>query len=164
MDVGVTTFSASLLHATVGVAVPVDTTSMPETEATLTAAPPVRLSTSNALVKESVEVNTTQFPCSGTPLLLSAKAAFTTMKYVPADSAGPLVPEAVLKMKPWPVGPGMPAGPCGPAAPCGPVAPVGPAGPFWFQEIAVVPLGQRVLASCSSITWLPCTALVVQQP
>jgi hypothetical protein len=53
------------------------------------------LSASNALVKESVELNTTQFPSSGIPLSLSAIAAFTTMKYVPAASAGPWVPEAV---------------------------------------------------------------------
>jgi hypothetical protein len=64
--------------------------------------------------------------------------------------AGPWAP--VSPLGPWvPVGPVGPGGPAAPVAPAGPAGPVAP-GPCWFQEMAVVPFGQFVPASCSTNT------------
>src|SRR6516225_11293977 len=63
-----------------------------------------------------------------------------------------------------PVSPLAPVAPAGPCEPAGPAAPAGPAGPCWFQEIAVVPFGQLVPASCSTNTCVPLMAALVQQP
>src|ERR1700727_709717 len=52
-------------------------------------------------------------------------------------------------------------GPAGPAAPVLPAAPFAPAGPCWFQEIAVLPFGQAVPASCSTTTCEPFTSWLV---
>src|SRR5271166_6022406 len=87
----------------------------------------------------------------------------------PAGPEGPAGPgEPVAPAGPvGPAGPGEPAAPGDPAAPegpAGPVAPAGPAGPWAFHEIAVVPFGHEVPASCKTKMCDPFSSPFVQHP